>query len=50
MRMALLLSQKSVETEVLALAFKKVKGEHKTLEDLKRGDCLADVYARYGIL
>jgi 4-hydroxy-4-methyl-2-oxoglutarate aldolase len=41
---------KSVETEVLALAFKKVKGEHKTLEDLKRGDCLADVYARYGIL
>jgi hypothetical protein len=34
----------------LALAFKKVKGEHKTLEDLKRGDCLADVYARYGIL
>ena len=41
---------KQVEEEVLALAFEKVSGEHKTLDDLKRGDSLGDVYSRYGIL
>ena len=41
---------KKVEDEVLALAFDKVKGEKSTLSDLQRGDKLADVFARYGIL
>ena len=39
-----------IEAEVLALAFDKVKGEKSTLSDLRRGDKLADVFARYGIL
>lgn len=38
------------EEAVLALAFEKVKGERNTLRDLQRGDKLADVFARYGIL
>jgi regulator of RNase E activity RraA len=41
---------RSVEERVLALAFDKVKGEKSTLDDLRRGDRLADVFARYGIL
>lgn len=41
---------KRVETEVLHLAFEKVTGEKNTLRDLERGDKLADVFARYGIL
>ena len=41
---------KTVETKVLELAFEKVTGEHNTLRDLQRGDKLADVFARYGIL
>jgi 4-hydroxy-4-methyl-2-oxoglutarate aldolase len=41
---------KRVETEVLHLAFEKIKGEKNTLADLRRGDKLADVFARYGIL
>ena len=39
-----------IEAEVLALAFDKIKGEKNTLRDLQRGDKLADVFARYGIL
>jgi len=38
------------EAEVLRLAFEKVQGEKNTLADLQRGDKLADVFARYGIL
>jgi regulator of RNase E activity RraA len=38
------------EAEVLRLAFEKVQGEKNTLADLQRGDELADVFARYGIL
>ena len=38
------------EDKVLALAFEKVNGERNTLRDLQRGDKLADVFARYGIL
>lgn len=38
------------EEAVLSLAFEKVKGERNTLRDLQRGDKLADVFARYGIL
>ncbi len=40
----------AVEAEVLRLAFEKVTGERNTLRDLQRGDSLADVFARYGIL
>jgi 4-hydroxy-4-methyl-2-oxoglutarate aldolase len=40
----------AVEQQVLDLAFEKVKGERNTLADLRRGDKLADVFARYGIL
>lgn len=39
-----------IEAQVLALAFEKIKGEKTTLQDLQRGDKLADVFARYGIL
>lgn len=38
------------EEVVLALAFDKIKGERNTLRDLQRGDKLADVFARYGVL
>jgi regulator of RNase E activity RraA len=41
---------KAAEAEVLKLAFEKVRGERNTLRDLQRGDRLADVFARYGIL
>jgi 4-hydroxy-4-methyl-2-oxoglutarate aldolase len=41
---------KAVEAKVLDLAFEKVTGERNTLRDLQRGDKLADVFARYGIL
>jgi 4-hydroxy-4-methyl-2-oxoglutarate aldolase len=41
---------RAVEPEVLRLAFEKVVGEKQTLHDLRRGDKLADVFARYGIL
>lgn len=41
---------RTIEAELLALAFDKVKGEKSTLSDLQRGDKLADVFARYGIL
>lgn len=38
------------EAKVLELAFEKVTGEKNTLSDLQRGDKMADVFARYGIL
>jgi len=41
---------KSIEDDVLQLAFEKVRGERSTLEDLRAGEKLADVFARYGIL
>jgi regulator of RNase E activity RraA len=40
----------AVEADVLRLAFEKVTGERNTLRDLQRGDMLADVFKRYGIL
>jgi 4-hydroxy-4-methyl-2-oxoglutarate aldolase len=40
----------AVEAEALALAFSKVRGENRTREELERGDKLADVFARHGIL
>jgi 4-hydroxy-4-methyl-2-oxoglutarate aldolase len=41
---------REVEKRVIDLAFEKVGGERNTLRDLQRGDRLADVFARYGIL
>lgn len=41
---------RAAEEEVLRLAFEKAKGERSTLADLRRGDTLAAVFARYGIL
>jgi regulator of RNase E activity RraA len=41
---------RAVEPEVLRLAFEKVEGERQTLHDLRRGDKLADVFARHRIL
>jgi 4-hydroxy-4-methyl-2-oxoglutarate aldolase len=38
------------EADVLRLAFEKVSGERETLQELRRGDKLADVFARHGIL
>lgn len=38
------------EEDVLNLAFEKINGERNTLRDLQRGDSLADVFARYGVL
>jgi regulator of RNase E activity RraA len=39
-----------VEAEVLRLALNKIQGERTTLDELKRGDKLADVFRRHGIL
>jgi 4-hydroxy-4-methyl-2-oxoglutarate aldolase len=41
---------RAAEAEVLRLAFEKVSGERETLQALRRGDKLADVFARHGIL
>lgn len=41
---------RAVEGEVLKLALDKVRGEKTTLAELRRGDRLADVFARHGIL
>lgn len=40
----------AAEAEVLARAFDKLKGERSTLAELRRGDTLAEVFARHGIL
>ena len=40
----------AIEQQVLALAFEKVRGEKRTLEDLRAGEKLGDVFAKYGIL
>lgn len=41
---------KKIETKVLTAALEKVMGEHKTLAALKKGEKLATVFARYGVL
>lgn len=41
---------KSLEADVLRLAFEKIKGERHTLEELRAGEKLATVFARHGIL
>lgn len=39
-----------IETKVLTKALEKVLGEHKTLAALEKGEKLATVFARYGVL
>ena len=41
---------RAVEAQVLALAFEKIGAEKRTLDDLRAGEKLADVFAKYGIL
>jgi 4-hydroxy-4-methyl-2-oxoglutarate aldolase len=40
----------AIEQQVLALAFDKINGEKRTLADLRAGEKLGDVFAKYGIL
>ena len=39
-----------VEADVLARAFERLDGEHKTEEALRSGEKLADVFSRFGVL
>ena len=39
-----------IEAEVLAIAFDKIDNENHTMAELRAGDYLRDVYARYGVL
>jgi regulator of RNase E activity RraA len=41
---------RAVEETVLGLAFDKITGEKRTLDDLRAGEKLGDVFAKYGIL
>src|SRR5215211_2723204 len=41
---------RSIEEQVLTLAVEKIKGEKRTLNDLRAGEKLGDVFAKYGIL
>jgi len=38
------------EAEVLAIAFDKINGEHHSMNELRAGGYLRDVYAKYGVL
>jgi len=40
----------ALEEKVLALAFEKIAGEKRTLDDLRAGEKLGDVFAKYGVL
>jgi regulator of RNase E activity RraA len=40
----------AVETQVLAIAFDKINGEHHSITELRSGGYLRDVYAKYGVL
>jgi 4-hydroxy-4-methyl-2-oxoglutarate aldolase len=41
---------RAIEADVLALAFEKVEKENETEAALRRGEKLADVFARIGVL
>jgi regulator of RNase E activity RraA len=41
---------RSIEDDVLRAALAKVEGEDRTRDALRRGEKLADVFARHGIL
>lgn len=40
----------AIEAEVLAVAFDKINGEHHSMQELRAGGFLRDVYAKYGVL
>ncbi len=40
----------AVEAEVLKAAFDKIDGEHHSMNELRAGGFLRDVYAKYGVL
>lgn len=40
----------AVEATVLQFAFDKINGEHHSINELRAGSYLRDVYARYGVL
>jgi 4-hydroxy-4-methyl-2-oxoglutarate aldolase len=40
----------AAEAKVLGIAFDKINGESHSMEELRNGALLADVYARYGVL
>jgi 4-hydroxy-4-methyl-2-oxoglutarate aldolase len=40
----------AVEAEVLKVAFDKINGEHHSINELRNGSYLRDVYAKYGVL
>ena len=41
---------RSIEAEVLRIAFEKINGENHSLKELQDGSYLRDVYAKYGVL
>ncbi len=41
---------KAVEAAVLAIAFQKIEGEDHSMNELRAGGYLRDVYAKYGVL
>ncbi len=41
---------KAVEAAVLAIAFKKIEGEDHSMNELRAGGYLRDVFAKYGVL
>lgn len=41
---------RSIEAEVLHIAFDKINGEDHSLKELEEGSYLRDVYAKYGVL
>jgi 4-hydroxy-4-methyl-2-oxoglutarate aldolase len=41
---------RAVEAEVLKFAFDKINGEHHSINELRDGGYLRDVYAKYGVL
>lgn len=40
----------AAEAEVLRIAFDKILGEHHSMDELRAGGFLRDVYAKYGVL
>lgn len=40
----------AIEAEVLKVAFDKINGEHHSINELRAGGFLRDVYAKYGVL
>lgn len=41
---------RAAEAEVLRLAYEKIKGERNTLDELRAGHPLSEVFKRHGVL